>query len=253
MSRVRDLAGQNERHMSQKILLRRAAILMMLLLFFGACAFGQQTYVTRFDAFAGYTFLNSPSIGLWENGFHTQAGVRANKWLSFGFDYSISKGDATLTPNLLLTSLQQTLGAQIAALIAAGLLPPNYMVRVPFSSTTHTFAGGPQISYRHFKQVTLFVRPSVGIIKEEADPHPTDPVAQAIVAQLAPGGKKTDNVIFYGFGGGVDLNFSRHVALRVQSDFVRDHLFDDLLQNPRNTVRFSVGPAFNFGKNIAEK
>jgi hypothetical protein len=225
----------------------------MLLLFFGACAFGQQTYVTRFDAFAGYTFLDSPIIGLWENGFHTQAGVRANRWLSFGFDYSIAKGDATLTPDLLLTSLQQSLGAQIGALIAAGKLPPNYMLTVPISSTTHTFAGGPQFSYRHFKQVTLFIRPSCGIIKEEADPHPRDPVAQAIVAQLAPNGKKNDNVIFYGFGYGADLNFSRHLALRIQSDLVHDHLFDDLLRISRNTVRFSIGPAFNFGKNIAEK
>jgi hypothetical protein len=30
----------------------------------------------------------------------------------------------------------------------------------------------------------------------------------------------------------------------------RGHLFNDLLRNGRWTVRFSAGPAFNFGKNI---
>jgi len=40
------------------------------------------------------------------------------------------------------------------------------------------------------------------------------------------------------------------VALRMQADLVHDHLFSDLLQNGRMTVRFSIGPCFNFGKNI---
>jgi len=239
--------------MPPKSHLLRSAGALTLPLLFTVCAFGQQTYVTRFDLFTGYTYLNSPKVSLAEHGFQTQFGVRPLKWMSLGFDYSVSQGDLSLTSDLLLPSLQQTLGGQIAALIAAGRLPANYSLVVPASSTTHTFAGGPQFAYRHFKEVTLFIRPSCGIIKESSTPHPGDPVATAIVAQLAPSGKKNDNAIFYGFGGGVDLNFSKHVSLRVQGDFVRDHLFDDLLKDSRNTVRFSVGPAFNFGKNIAEK
>jgi hypothetical protein len=43
---------------------------------------------------------------------------------------------------------------------------------------------------------------------------------------------------------------SKHVAWRVQADFVYDHLFDDLLRDGRMTTRFSIGPAFNFGKNV---
>jgi hypothetical protein len=31
---------------------------------------------------------------------------------------------------------------------------------------------------------------------------------------------------------------------------VHDHLFSDLLTEGRYTVRFSTGPAFNFGPNI---
>jgi hypothetical protein len=102
--------------------------------------------------------------------------------------------------------------------------------------------------------MTLFVRPSIGLILERGTPHanPADPIATAIVKQLVPSGVKTDNTPFYGFGGGADLIFSKHVALRVQSDLVYDHLFDDLLKDGRWTVRLSVGPCFNFGKNIAK-
>jgi hypothetical protein len=119
-------------------------------------------------------------------------------------------------------------------------------------SRTQTFTVGLQLAYRHFSKVTLFIRPDLGTYHEVGTPHPTDMVAQAIVKQLAPSGQKTDWTVFYGFGGGTDLIFSKHVALRVQADLVYDHLFSDLLQNGRWTVRFGVGPCFNFGKNIVK-
>ncbi len=215
--------------------------------------FSQQSYVTRYDLFTGYTFLDSPHVNLFENGFHTQIGVRPKTWYSIGFDYSISQGDLTITPDLLPTALQQSLGAQLAALAAAGKLPPGYSLMVPATSRTQTFALGPQLSYRHFSKVTLFVRPSLGAIHESATPHPGDPIATAIVAQLAPTGKKTDWTGFYGFGYGFDVILSKHVSVRTQGDLVWDHLFNDLLRDGRWTTRFSVGPAFNFGKNIAAK
>ena len=230
--------------------LRPMALLPLALAAASLPAFGQQAYVTRFDMFAGYTYLDSPAVGLGENGFHFQTGVRANTWMSLGFDYSISAGTLTLTPNLLLPSLQQQLGAELGQLAAAGQIPAGYTLKVPAHSRTQTFAGGPQFSYRHFSKVTLFIRPSAGAIHEYATPQPGDPIATAIAAQLAPAGHKVDTVVFYGFGAGVDLNFSKHVGLRMQADFVHDHLFSDLLQNGRNTVRMSIGPCFNFGNNI---
>jgi hypothetical protein len=212
--------------------------------------FGQQAYVSRYDAFAGYTFLDSPHVGLFENGFQFQAGVRPKTWYSLGFDYSISSGDLTLTPNLLTTALQQQLAAQLQQLAAAGLLPAGFTLSVPAHSRTQTFAAGPQLAYRHFSRITLFVRPSIGAIHEVATPHPTNAIAAAIAKQLVPSGQKTDWTGFYGFGGGADLLFSRHVGLRVQADLVYDHLFSDLLKDGRLTTRFSIGPCFNVGKNI---
>jgi hypothetical protein len=51
----------------------------------------------------------------------------------------------------------------------------------------------------------------------------------------------------------MDFNISKHVGLRVQADLVYDHLFSDTLKDGRLTTRFSVGPTFSVGKNIAKK
>lgn len=100
-------------------------------------------------------------------------------------------------------------------------------------SVTQSFAFGPQLSYRRFEHVTLFLRPSFGAAYETATPKPADPIATAIVNQLAPSGRKRDWTGFYGFGGCMDFFASRPFALRVQADLVYDHLFNDLLKNGR--------------------
>jgi hypothetical protein len=55
-------------------------------------------------------------------------------------------------------------------------------------------------------------------------------------------------------GDNIIVDFARQDQekniLRTQADLVYDHLFNDLLKDGRWTVRFSVGPCFNFGKNI---
>jgi len=230
--------------------LRRGVITAALVL--GVCPLltAQQAYVGKYDAYVGYSFLNSPAISLPEHGFHVQVGFRPRVWYSMGFDYSRLEGDMTIKPDMLLPSLQTTLGGQLAALAAAGRLPAGYSLAVPTSSTTQTFAAGPQLALHKYKAVTLFVRPSMGAIYEVATPHPGDPIATGIVAQLSPEGKKTDWKGFFGGGGGFDLNITKHFALRFQADVVWDHLFDDLLKSGRTSVRFSVGPGFQWGKNV---
>jgi len=248
------LEGSMQRKTEYGFATRRAAGLMLIaaLLLVTSSALGQQTNVTRFDTFVGYGFLNSPHVSLFENGLAFQIGVRPTTWYSLGFDYSISTGDLTLTPDLLTTQLQQQLGGELAQMAAAGMIPPGYALSLNSHSRTQTFAFGPQLAYRHFQKVTLFVRPNCGIIKELATPQPADPIAKGIVAQLAPSGQKRDWTPFYGFGGGIDFLLNNHFGLRVQGDLVRDHLFDDLLKDPRWTTRFSIGPIFNFGKNIVK-
>jgi hypothetical protein len=228
-------------------------IALVALLLPAQAIFGQQKNVTQFDFFSGYANLYSPKIGLSENGYQMQFGFRPKTWYSIGFDYSVSTGNLTLTPDLLPAALQQTLGAQLGALAAAGRLPAGYQLTVPAGSTTQSFALGPQLAYRHFKRFTFFVRPSMGAIREVATPKPQDPIATMVVQELAPAGKKTDWQGFYGVGYGFDILLTNHFAIRTQGDLVWDHLFNDILAQGRWTNRFSIGPCFNFGKNIAEK
>jgi hypothetical protein len=188
-----------------------------------------------------------------EQGVHIQVGFRPKTWYSLGFDYSNASGDLTLKPELFVPSLQTSLGSQLARLAAAGLLPAGYKVSVPVRSKTQTFSAGPQVAIRRWKAITPFIRPSAGLIREVAIPEPDDAIAKGVVAQLAPEGEVRDWTPFYGFGGGVDFNLNNNVALRVQADFVRDHLFPEVLQKARNTIRFSFSPAFNFGRNIVQR
>ena len=81
--------------------------------------YGQQTDVRQFDAFVGYGLLDSPHIGLSENGVAAQIGYRPKTWLTVGFDYTFAQGNLSLTPPLLLPALQQTLGGQLGQLAAA--------------------------------------------------------------------------------------------------------------------------------------
>jgi len=235
---------------------RRVIVTLGILFLLSFPLSGQQSYVSRFDVYGGYGFLDSPKVNLFEQGFAAQIGVRPKTWLSLGFDYTFAAGDLKITPDQLLPALQTQLQAGIVAGVTHGLLPPTYpysTLYVPAHSTTHTFALGPELVYRHFTRATIFVRPVyAGIIHETATPKPQDPVVAALVSGLITGPNKTDHVLFYGFGGGFDINFGHHFGWRTQADLVHDHLFNDLLKDARFTVRFSIGPCFNFGPNIVK-
>lgn len=225
----------------------------MLLVLLSPVVFAQQTYVTRYDAYGGYAFLDSPHLGLFQNGFAAQIGFRPKTWYSVGFDYTIAAGDLNLTPDLLQPALRDRVAAQAAQLAAAGQIPPGFNLVLPVHSRTQTFAAGAQLAYRHFRQITLFLRPVfVGGVHETATARPRDPITAGFASQLVPSGQKSDTVPFIGFGGGFDIILSRHFSVRTQADLVYDHLFSDILKDGRFTTRFSIGPAFNFGRNIAK-
>jgi hypothetical protein len=225
-------------------------IFLLLLLLGTGRSHAQQDYVGRYDIYNGYAALIAPNIDLTTRGYHFQGGWNQRTWLSEGFDYSVTTGHTELTPDLLPTALQQQLAQQILQLIKAGLIPPTYQVYVPVDSNTQTFAAGPQFNYRKFQRVTFFIRPSLGAVHETATPHPHDFVTTAIAQELVPSGKKSDWTGFYGFGGGYDLNATKHIAIRMQTDVVYFHVFNDLLKDGRWDFRWSVGPTFHFGGNI---
>ena len=223
------------------------------LLFLSASAPAQQDYVARYDAFGSYSFLDTPKLNLFERGFNGQFGVNVRRWLAIGGDFSVFTGHSTLYPHMLAPAKQQELGAKLQPLVLAGIIPPTYQVYSMYDATTYTFTAGPQLNYRHFKWVTLFIHPSIGGLHQAATAKPNlaDPIQVGIVKELlGPSMKKSELVLFAGIGGGIDLNVSKHVHLRMATDIVHTDLFSGLLNGGQNNVRFSVGPTFSFGRNV---
>lgn len=214
-------------------------VFIVIVLTCGAAA--QQNYVARYDAFAGYSYLATSNMNLAQRGRNAEFGVNVNRWLAIGGDYSIFNGHSTLVPADLTDALQSQLGA---------LVPPGTPVSVPYEAVTQTFSAGPQVNIRRWRPVTFFVRPALGILHEKVTAKPQNALSTAIVAALVPAGKKSDTVLFYGVGGGLDLNVSKHVAIRMAADFVHTNLFDGFLREGRNSVRMSVGPTLRWGRNV---
>lgn len=219
----------------------KRAVFVLAVCLVSAGAFAQQDYVPRYEGFAGFSYLYSPKLNLSERGFNAEFGLNYNRWLTLGADYSVFYGHSTIFPQDLTTALQLQLAHQV---------PPGVPVFLPFDSTTFTFAAGPQFALRKFKWVTLFARPGVGGLHESATLKPTNPITTALVAQLAPGGKKTDLEFFFGAGGGFEVNASKRVGLQVSLDWVHTNLFQGFLNSPRESMRISVGPTFRFGENV---
>lgn len=234
-------------------LTKTTMFVVVVLLLLSASAFAQQDYVGRFDAFGSYSFLDAPKLNLFERGFNGQFGVNVRRWLSLGGDFSVFTGHSTLYPHMLSAADQQAMTAALTPLVLAGVIPADYQVYSQYDATTYTFTAGPQFNYRHFKWITLFIHPSIGGLHQTATAKPNlnDPVQVGIVQQLlGPSMKKSDLVVFWGIGGGVDVNVVKHMSIRLATDIVHTDLYSGLLNGGENNVRFSVGPAFHWGKNI---
>ncbi len=227
----------------------RRSILIFLLLLLSlsvvTCVAQKQEYVSQYDAYFGFAYLTTPNMNLDERGWQAQFGYNYRRWVALGFDTSYFGGNSSLT----VPMLNNATVAKLAPVLP--YLPPGYTVWSPYHANTYTITGGPQFNYRHFKYVTLFIHPDIGAMYQMITVHPPDPIMSGIVSQLiGPSMKTSQWVGFYGVGGGVDLNVSKHVGIRLQSDWVYTNLFDNLLKNPQYTWRMSASPTFRFGKNV---
>jgi len=168
-------------------------------------------------------------------------------WLGLGGDFGV-------LGNSVISGAGTINGSETvyAPLLIANepIAPAPGMVNVPFKSTTYTFAVGPQFYLRKWEKVTLFARPGFGGIHESADitfPQNLAPLFGFLQVPL-PAAKQTDSELFFGVGGGFDLNVSRQVGVRFAADWVNTQLFSNLLSNRQNYVRFSLGPTFRWGR-----
>ena len=219
----------------------RALTLYTFLLGLPLCR-AQQSYVSRYDLYTGFSDLNTPGLNnINQVGFHLQAGLNTSRWLSYGVDYSIQTGATHLTPGLATAALQQQLAAE---------LPRGYNLYIPFNANTQTITAGGQLVLRHYRHVTFFARPVLTAFRISATPHPTDAIGTLVAAQLVPGGTKIDWVGAYGAGGGVEFAMSHHLGIRAQFDAGWNHPFNDILGRGSFSYRSSIGPAFHFGREV---
>ncbi len=210
-------------------------------------ASAQQTDINRYTLFTGFDYMISPARNLTERGFEADFGVTAKSWLGLGADFS-AIGDKVLSGKGTINGSETVFAPLLIANESLGAPPPNE-VNVPFRSTSYTFAVGPQIYIRHWKAVTFLARPGLGGIHEEADIALPPQLGQllTLLGATTPKSHQTDTAVFFGLGGGFDLNISRPVGIRFATDWVNTHLFTNLLVNRQNYVRFSIGPTFRWG------
>jgi len=218
--------------------------------------FGQQTDIARYSVIGGYSYLSTPSLNLAQRGFNGDFAQNVRPWLSLGMDFSVFTGSSSILPSYLNSATQAKLGQGLASMGLPPSVIPNIVagLAVPVSTSTFTYQAGPQINYRHFKHVTLFVRPALGLLHAKIQTNPNGLVATRLVGGLL-GGKlsSADNALFYGFGGGVTWEISRTFGLRATADLARFDFFPDILNGTRSGIRLSVMPKFGFGKNILAK
>jgi len=218
--------------------------LFSLALFFCLPAFAQENYpINRYTVYTGFDYFHNPGLSLGQQGFDVDYGVTIKPWVALGTDFSAS-GNSIISGNGTI-SAASTIYAPI--LNGVGMKPSS--VRVPFTSTSYTFAVGPQFYWRKFRRVTFLGRPGLGAIHAAADvglPPQLGGLLKGLGAPV-PSAHQNDTQLFFGLGGGADIYVSRHLALRITTDWVNTHLFSNLLTGRQNFMRVTIGPTFRWG------
>jgi len=227
---------------------------LLLAIALPACA--QDQYINKYTLYTGSDFVVSPSRNLNEYGFDTDFGVTVRPWLGLGgdfgvFGHDIFGGSGTLTGSETIYApiLNNAYQNGIPPDVPPGVVPPASAVKVSFKATTYLFAVGPQFYWRKWKHVTFLGRPGFGGIHESADLS-LPPQLEGLFPLLGltpPASHQSCTTWFIGLGGGVDLNFSKHVAVRITGDWINTHLFSNLLTDRQNYMRFTVGPVWRWG------
>jgi opacity protein-like surface antigen len=226
-------------------------------------AAAQQISFQKWDMYAGYSYLNTPTNNLTQHGFNTSFGRNLNKWVALGMDFSHFNGSGP----------QVASGTELAARLPANLLvgiPPSIIsgvrLNVPINASTTTFAAGTQFQVRKNKWVTPFFRPFLGAFHGSANGKPSQITAAVLPAGVPPAlfagllasippdvlkkaVTQSDTSLGYGVGGGFDINVSKPVGIRFAADYIRTSLFD----KKQNNIRIATGLIYRFGGEVKSK
>jgi opacity protein-like surface antigen len=214
----------------------------------------------KWDMYAGYSYLNTPTNDMSQYGYNLSFGRNINHWLALGMDYSNFRGSGAQA------ATGTEMAAKLPASVLQGLPPgvaqllPGVTLNVPLGASTSTFAAGTQFQVRKTKWVTPFFRPFLGAFHSRAEGNPsqitplvlptgvTPQMLGAILATIPQDVLKkavtqSDTCLGYGVGAGMDFNVSRPIGIRFATDYIRTSLFD----KKQNNVRIAFGLIYRFG------
>jgi opacity protein-like surface antigen len=109
------------------------------------------------------------------------------------------------------------------------------------NTTTFTYLFGPQFTYRGNEHVTPFFHVLLGGAHQSSSQSSSQGSSVSGISTSA-------NAFAFAPGGGLDVNVSPHIAIRVaQVDYLLTKFKDDE-DNRQNNVRVSAGIVFRWGK-----
>jgi opacity protein-like surface antigen len=196
-------------HHSSLSMSRFWGVLLLLLASISMSAVAQDT--PRAEVFGGYSFLHA-DLGSSEylNGFHLSGALNTKKWVGMAADFSSHYGSTTaITP---LDTFRPSISAQLL-----------------------TF--GPRFSLRN-ETVTTFGHVMFGVARL----HQANATGTTNPTLVLLGGTDTSPAVQ--FGGGVDVNATENLAIRI---FQADYIMTFFGTTRQNHIRLSTGLVMRLG------
>jgi opacity protein-like surface antigen len=192
------------------------------------CAKAQET--PSVEVYGGYSFLHAET-GRDLHGWNGSVAANLNKW--FGLVVDVSGHYDSNSTNLVVT---------IPDFPTLPGLPP-FAFRVKMDTKIHTIMVGPRVSYRKIEKITPFAHALFGVSRTHTEVESQSTGFESFSSD-------NDTTFAMAIGGGLDVNLSKSLALRViQADYLYKRIgferfgSDDIHHN----LRASVGIVFRFG------
>ncbi len=129
-------------------------------------------------------------------------------------------------------------GPQFAAVIEVGAVHASKIDSTGLDLTLTSYLGGPRFYYRRpHARFVPYGQVLLGAVR-----------ATGGLAPANAGGASSATVFGSTLGGGIELNVSRRIALRVAQVDYFVTTFDNKVDGHQNNLRISAGAAYHFGK-----
>ncbi len=132
------------------------SVVLLLVLLTSLTCFSQQTDIRQFSAFYRLFLPQHAFIKSYPARIRWRLWRQHAQLADVGGDFSYNSGHSSLVPS----DLNATTQAKLAPFLP--FLPPGFVLKVPYNSSTYTYEAGPQFNYRRLKKVYLLRASSAG-------------------------------------------------------------------------------------------